>query len=406
MRILFTTQPAVGHLHPLVPLAQALGAAGHEVAFACSPSFRPMVEACGLLAFSAGLDWRGMSIPKAFPEYMNIPKERRTQWVAEHVFTGVTAREMVTSLLTLSHSWKPDVMVRDTAEYGACVAAEIMGLPHVSVEVGAFRPGYWRHDAVSQQLNALRRAYGLPSDPDLVMLHRYLHLSFVPPRYQDPGAPLPPTAHALRPICFDRSGNETLPTWVPTLPRYPTVYATLGTVVNRRPRIFRTIIEAFREVMMNLILTVGRNQDPAQFGSPPPTVHIQRYIPQSLLLPYCDLVITHGGWNTVLVALCHGLPLVVIPVTADQPDNAQRCTTLGIGQVIQLTELTPELLRDVVHDVLQDPRYRRNAMQLREEVKALPGIEYAVALVEKLALEKTPQVVLDRIDPDRVGGLD
>jgi len=45
-------------------------------------------------------------------------------------------------------------------------------------------------------------------------------------------------------------------------------------------------------------------------------------------------------------------------------------------------------------------------MQLREEVKALPGIEYAVALVEKLALEKTPQVVLDRIDPDRVGGLD
>ena len=69
MRTLFTVQPAIGHLHPLIPAATALRDGGHDVAFVSSPSFRPTVEALGFDCFSAGLDWvaSDMSTWTAFP---------------------------------------------------------------------------------------------------------------------------------------------------------------------------------------------------------------------------------------------------------------------------------------------------------------------------------------------------
>ena len=67
MRVLVTTQPGFGHFHPLVPLAQALATAGHEVAVACAPSFRPTVESAGVRAVPAGIDWRVSGMGDAFP---------------------------------------------------------------------------------------------------------------------------------------------------------------------------------------------------------------------------------------------------------------------------------------------------------------------------------------------------
>ncbi|MGH3544565.1 MAG: glycosyltransferase [Mycobacteriales bacterium] len=113
------------------------------------------------------------------------------------------------------------------------------------------------------------------------------------------------------------------------MPKRPTVYATLGTVYNRMAAVFTAILEGLREEPLNLILTLGRNQDPAQFGRHPPHVRIERFVSQALLLPHCDLVITHGGFGTVTAALAHGLPLVLIPISADQPENARRCTALA-----------------------------------------------------------------------------
>jgi len=114
------------------------------------------------------------------------------------------------------------------------------------------------------------------------------------------------------------------------------------------------------------------------------------YIPLSLLLPHCDLVVTNGGSGTLTAALGHGLPVVVVPIAADQPANAARCAALDLGRVVEHTELTPERARDVVLGVLGDPSYRRNAERLRDEIAALPGPGYAVALLERLAIEKQP----------------
>jgi len=173
----------------------------------------------------------------------------------------------------------------------------------------------------------------------------------------------------------------------------PTVYATLGTVANRSPAgkaIFPMILAALRDEPVNLLLTVGRDNDPAQWGPQPSNVHIERFIPQSLLLPYCDIVVHQGGFSTVTGTLNAGLPMVVIPVGADQPDNAACCAALGVGVVIEPGARSAEAIRAAVHDIMDTTVYRQKAEHLRDEMAALPGPEHAVDLLERLAMEKQP----------------
>ncbi len=315
-------------------------------------------------------------------------------------FGGVTARQMTPDLLSLCRSWQPDLIVRDPVEFGGCIAAECLGIPHVSGRENRFLPPARWQAYLGEPMARLRRAHGLPDDPELAMLFRYLGFAWVPPRFviADDAIPaeipfgsyIAPTMHFLRPVPFDRSGDEALPDWVGDLPDRPTVYATLGTVFNEASAIFAAILAALRDEPVNLILTVGRNQDPAQFGPQPEHIHIERYIPQTLLAPHCDVVITAGGFGTVMTCLDDGLPMVVIPVGADQPVNARRCAALGVGRHIGSEERAPEAIREAVRAVLVEPSYRENAARMGEEMAAMPGPEHAVALLERLAVEKQP----------------
>lgn len=226
------------------------------------------------------------------------------------------------------------------------------------------------------------------------MLYRYLFLSPVPPSYQPDPVALPATTHAVRYVAFDddRPDVAALPDWIGQLPTdRPLVYATLGTAYNRTPDVFPAILAALRDLPVEAIVTVGE-QDAGYFGPQPPHIHLARYIPQSLLFPRCDLVITHGGFGTVLTALDHGLPLVIAPIAADQPDHARRCIELGVARAISPRDRTPTAFRDADRSVLNDGRYRRNAERLRDEMHAQPGSEYAVRLLERLTAARQPLI--------------
>jgi UDP:flavonoid glycosyltransferase YjiC (YdhE family) len=398
MRILFTTFAGTGHLHPLVPLAHALAAAGHTVAFAAAPAFCPAVEAVGFPCFPAGIDEPEAGWATLVPALRGVPRVGGawTTLFMRHVFGDLLPQHIVPDLLTLGHTWRPDLIVRDPGEYGGCVAAECLGIPHATGREGPFRSPTHYRELFGESLDALRRTHGLPPDPDMAMLYRYLGFAWTPPRFLDSEAYVPPVMHFLRPMPFDQGGVEVLPGWVESLPARPTVYATLGTVFNKRPDLFAAIIAALGDEPVNLIVTVGRTMDPAQFGELPPNVHVEQYIPQTLLFPRCAAVVTHGGFGTVLSALSHGLPLVVIPIAADQPVNAQRCTALGVGRALDVSKVTPETVREAVRMVLNEPGYVVQAHRLREEMAALPEPDYAVTLLERLAQERQPMAAAIR----------
>lgn len=394
MRALFTVQPSVGHLHPLVPVANALTDMGHDVAICSAASFGPEIEAFGLNHIDAGLDWLAsdQATWTAFPP-MPAPGPEFAKFVIG-MFADVTTRKMVPDLLEIARDWRADVVIREGMEYGGCIAAESLGIPHASIAGNAYAaidspdvhyfPG--NRLAVAQPLARHREAFGLPPDPEVLMPFRHLHLCFTPPRWDGPDVPRPRNTRFVRHVSAMHPGME-LPDWVHDLPARPTVFASLGTVFNKTPGVLETIVDGLAAEDVNLVVAIGRDVDPGRFGQQPPHVRLEPYVPQPLLLPYCDAFVTHGGFNSVKEALSHGVPMVVIPITADQPYSAARCTALDVGREVPPDERSAEAVRHAVRAVLTEPSYRASARDFQAEMDALPGPEQVAEMVEALAHE-------------------
>jgi UDP:flavonoid glycosyltransferase YjiC (YdhE family) len=345
----------------------------------------PKVEAAGFPAFATGSDV-GLT-PRRLP-LRELDSEREDRALREG-FARRNARQRATDLLALFDTLRPDLIVWEETDYGAGVAAERLGLLHATVLVIA-AGSFVRKELISEPLNELRAEHGLPPDPELGMLSRSLVLSPLPPSLRDPAFPLPATAHSLRPFGSDAAGADD-PPWLAQLDDAPTVYFTLGTVFNMESGdLFTRVLTGLRELPLNLVVTVGRDIDPHELGPQPANIHIERYVPQSLVLPHSSLVVSHGGSGSVIGALAHGLPMVLIPMGADQPYNAARCEALGVGRVLDAVHSTPETVREAAAAVLEDETYRRAAERIRTEIAALPGPEHAVTLLERLATEKRP----------------
>jgi UDP:flavonoid glycosyltransferase YjiC (YdhE family) len=389
VRLLFTFVGGNGHFEPLVPIARAAEAAGHTVAFAGQPAMISAIEGSGFTGFAtAGVTLS--STPERLP-LLKLDLDREDRALREG-FARRIARERAADLRGLCATWQPDMIICDEIDFGAMVAAERCGLVYATVLVIAAGSFVRRH-VVGEPLNELRAAHGLPPDPDLTMLSRYLVLSPFPPSYRDPAFPLPATAHSIRPLSTGAAQNDPVPPWLLHLNDAPTVYFTLGTVFNvESGDLFARVLAGLRDLPINVIATVGREIDPAEFGQQPDNIQIARYIPQSAVLPRCAAVISHGGSGSVIGALAHGLPMVVIPMGADQPLNADRCAALGVALSLDAVAVTPEAVRAAVAAVLTDASYRRAAERLRDEIAALPDSGHAVILLERLAAERRPLV--------------
>jgi UDP:flavonoid glycosyltransferase YjiC (YdhE family) len=385
MRVLFTSRQGFGHFHPLVPLAQAARDAGHEAGFAMPPSFSDTIDRLGFRWLAAGLDESSPEYNRFVEERNRLPGRERARFMRRGA-ASVLGPRMATDLLAICDTWRPDVLVRDASDFGGYIAGEVLGIPHAAHQAGTFIPSAF--PIVAEPLDELRAAHGLAPDPELRLLERYLVLSPFPPSLNGSHGMTCRTLHSYRADPFDRSGDEGAPEWPLPVPGAPLVYATLGTAVNLRTEVLGAFVEALRGERVNLVVTVGRDGDPDQFGPQPPNVRIERYIPQTLLFRRCDLVISHGGSNTMLAALAHGIPQVMVPITADQPENAERCAAAGVARVIPLAEVTPASVREAALAVLADPSYRLAAERTRDELAALPGTDRALALLERLARDK------------------
>lgn len=376
MRLLFAFAGGRGHAEPLVPIARAAESAGHEVAFAGRAAYVPEIEALGFRAFAAG----PTAVPERRPlvEYDMEHEER----VLREGFAGWAARLHARDVLELCGGYRPDAIVCDEADFGAMVAAERLGVPHASVLVIA-AGSFVRRARVGEPLDALRREHGLPPDPELAMLSRHLVLVPFPPSLRDPAYPLPATAHCIRPAALEAAAA---PDWLAQPGGAPLVYFTLGTVFPLESGdLFARVLSGLSVLPIEAVVTTGRWIDPGELGPLPANVRAERFVPQSAILPRCSAVVCHGGSGTVTGALAHGLPLVTIPMGADQPLNAARCEALGVGPALDALRATPAGVRDAVSAVLTDPAYRAAAERIRDEIAALPGPDHALDLLERLA---------------------
>lgn len=384
VRVLFSFAGGSGHADPLVPLALALRARGHAVAFAGRASVAAQLARL-----------HGFEILPDPPEHdvastnaaaaaaiapLLAPSREREERVLRDGFAGVVARRRLALVTACCAGWRPDLVVADEVDFGGAIAAELLGLPLVTVLVMA-AGSFVRPELVAAPLDALRAGHGLAPDPQLRAGSRTLVLAPGAPSFRDPAFPLPPRARAIQPAS---AGPAAAPAWLAELPAGPTVYLTLGTVFNLESGdLFARALTGLAALPVNVVATVGSQLDPARFGRQPPHVRIERHVPQALLLPRCDAVVSHGGSGSIGGALAAGLPSVVLPMGADQPLNAARCVALGAGLALDPTTAGADEIAAATARVLEQPGYRTAAGRLRAEIAALPTAAQCVELLEQ-----------------------
>ena len=143
-------------------------------------------------------------------------------------------------------------------------------------------------------------------------------------------------------------------------------------------------MEALAEEPVNVVVAIGRDQDPGRFGAQPEGVRLEEYVPQPLVLAHCDAFVTHGGFNSVKEALSEGVPMVVVPISADQPYSAERCAALGVARAVGAGDRAPGTIRAAVRQVLTEPSYGARARPSRRRWGSSPGPEHMVELLEAL----------------------
>jgi len=368
----------------MVPLAQAFEAAGHRVLFATDPGFCPYVRAAGFEARPAGLDHREAlaRFVAATPGWAEIPPLDRMRYQGPGLFAGVRARPMLADLGPIVHDWRPDLIIHESSEMAGAIAAEVAGIAHVEHSFGIVRPTAVRRLA-TETLAPISDEVGI-RNPGVGGIEGELYLDVCPPGMQNLEIAASPNVQPLRPVSFDAARDAVLPAWVAALPGRPTIYVTMGTIFNEQVGTFLTILEGLRDEHVNVIVTVGGGGDPASLGVQPDHIRVERYIPQSQLLPHCDLFISHAGSGAMLGALGAGIPMLAIPQGADQFMNAEAIVNAGVGLRLLLSELDPIAVRDAVRRLIDDGRFATAAREQRVAIAAMPSPESMVPILESL----------------------
>jgi MGT family glycosyltransferase len=152
-----------------------------------------------------------------------------------------------------------------------------------------------------------------------------------------------------------------LPTGLPERTPRPVVYVTFGTLFNSNLDLFHLALAALANEPVDVVMTVGRDRDPAQFAPVPANARVDRFIPQAELLPSCRAVVHHGGAGTTFGALAHGVPQVILPQGADNYEHAAMCESASTAITLRPEALTAANLAAAVWRVVDDEAYARSS---------------------------------------------
>ncbi|WP_283950789.1 nucleotide disphospho-sugar-binding domain-containing protein, partial [Heyndrickxia sporothermodurans] len=138
------------------------------------------------------------------------------------------------------------------------------------------------------------------------------------------------------------------------------------------------LFTAFENTDHSVIMSIGEKVQQSDLGEIPNNFIVKNYVPQTEVLKYTKLFITHGGMNSVHEGLYYGVPLIVIPQSADQPIIAEQVAAIGAGIKLQMQSLTANELREAVNHVLNEPSFHKNVAKVKNSFQKSGGSRQAV----------------------------
>lgn len=431
-RILLAAHPTAGHTNGLRAIAARLREQGHQVAFSIIEGKLPFSDAWpaplrvafGLsqaiaregvevlpLAASLPLLWHAARLP--------LKKGQAELEVALAVFTtGLEAHAR--QLAAYVSRWRAEVVVGDYLMPAAMLGARAGGVPYAALyhsglpfpaegapPFGSGLPSSargtaaWR--AAERRLVELSRSFaervagaaaalGVSAPGAEVfstLLSKDLNLLATVPALEPGLAPLSGPVRMVGP-CLPRAAVSAAvrhPALEVLPPDGLRVYVSLGTVFNGKPTVFERILEGLDGLGAHVVVAAGSSYAKLQRRRRGPRVHLFEQVPQVALLPQVDVVVTHGGNNTVQECLAAGRPMVVLPFGGDQLANATRVERLGVGLGLDVASMTPARLSSAVEQVRHAAARART---LAEALRGVDGARDAAAAVLELLEARAP----------------
>jgi hypothetical protein len=365
-------------------MARAALAAGHEVVIASGAEGATEAARRGFDVWDVGpsRDEAGAAFAATGIDLAALDPGERMPTLIAGVF-GAAALPRAADLVPRAEAWQPDLVVHPFTELAGAVAAERCGAMRLVHGLGPLPAEAWSW--FGARFGDLCDAWDVAELADRILDSPFVELC--PKSLQRDAVAAFTNRVPMRPGSGDVAPGERLP-WPPeqlaALPHEHTVHLTLGTLFNGATDVFDAALAGLADLPVNVLVTLGPGADPHALGARPPHVLVADFAPHELLLPHCTALISQGGAGTILAALDHGLPHLVLPQGADQFMNAPVLVDSGAGLALPPAEATPERVADAVTRLLAEPGYRDAAHRMQAELAAMPTAD--VVLDQQLAV--------------------
>jgi UDP:flavonoid glycosyltransferase YjiC (YdhE family) len=381
VRVLFSSTYGHGHIFPMVPLARAFAAAGHNVLWATSADSCERVVDAGLDASPAGL--AGVRLREVLQDQhataaAQASPEGQAEFIFPRMFGEAFTPPMLADLLPLARSWRPDLLVHENGELASPLVGAILRIPSVTHAYGGAIPASFLV-AAGEQLAPLWAQHGHPVPP-YAGCFTSLYLDICPVAVQTVATSHIPNIQPLRPEQDTGPPPAALPPYLADDGR-PLVYLTFGTLFNHST-VLRAAAQALSALPVRLLVTVGPSGDPTVLGTELPNVWIERWVHQPQVLQHSNVVASHAGSGTFLGALAGGLPQLCLPQAADQFRNAEGGVRSGAALALTPEQADSARIVQAVETLLAEDGYRANARRIAAEIRAMPS---PADVVENLA---------------------
>jgi UDP:flavonoid glycosyltransferase YjiC (YdhE family) len=361
-----------GHLGPLRPFLDAARRAGHETVVVAPPAMAAMVEATGHAYLPGGEPAEAEVAPIRERLPVVAPAEASVLGNRD-LFGRLATRAMLPLMADAVDRWRPDLILRDPCEYASAVVAAAAEVPVVQVAISLAEAEWASIAAAAPALEDHR--------PGLAEVVRATPYWTRFPALLDP-SPFPATVRTR-----ETAGRAPRP-----LPRWwgdddrRLVAVTFGTVLGHMTgaaTVFAVALDAVAGLDARVLVTVGPAFDPRRLAPVPAHVHVERWVDQVDVLAAADAVVCHGGSGTTLGALAAGVPMVVVPLFADQFLNAERVVAAGAGVAVStgtaadghrrpLTIDDSHRIRAGLDDLLSDETHHRAARRVADAMAGAP----------------------------------
>jgi UDP:flavonoid glycosyltransferase YjiC (YdhE family) len=381
VRILLTAQPIPSHIAPvLVPLGQALLRAGHDVRLATAAGAVeqvrglaggvPVLANAGMLTPTELTADSDLSAQLAYDGNNGLTDRADPASGLSAFLAGVLAQRSARGLFDVAAEWMPELIVREALEMSGVLLGERLQIPVVSIDTAPLEAGA-RAVALAPWLDRTRGELGLEERGLGAIEHGPWVSRFGPgwrPEGQDPS-----DIEYFRPVgvrgdtALERPGAATEPNILAAFGSLPNVS------VESEASPVPVVVEALG--LLGLPATVALYDDDVAArwnGARPANVRLEGHVDQPRLLQHSSVFISHAGFNSVSEAIVAGVPVLALPVHAEQPANAARIAELGLGLAFNPSAVMASELAEAVQTLLDDSRYRENAQRWRAKLAALP----------------------------------